>query len=118
MFFHSQEVKSYFQVELQELLASFTLEIPFFLSLFSVKTEEWNSIWSKTILSFYPTATESKQDIAVVLFSQAWCKSPKKSVKNVKQRIKMDNITILEDLVDSWEEVCGKPAQVDDFKWW
>lgn len=30
----------------------------------------------------------------------------------------MDNITILEDLVDSWEEVCGKPAQVDDFKWW
>ena len=31
----------------------------------------------------------------------------------------MDNITILEDVVDpKWEEVCGKPARVDDFKWW
>ena len=30
----------------------------------------------------------------------------------------MDNITIFEDVVDQWEEVCGKPAQVDDFKWW
>ena len=30
----------------------------------------------------------------------------------------MDNITIFEDVVDKWEETCGKPAQVDDFKWW
>ena len=30
----------------------------------------------------------------------------------------MDNITIFEDVSDQWEEVCGKPAQVDDFKWW
>ena len=30
----------------------------------------------------------------------------------------MDNITSIEDLEESFKELCGEPAQVDDFKWW